>query len=324
MRLPRFFREAAMRRRYRKMLSQLFEGDYRVSIARTVDEYQDAFRLVRTGYVYQGYLPMRSPELRIYNQHVLPESVVLIAKKGENVVGTMTVTLDSPAGLPLDKDYGDALTELRAGGEKLVEFGALAVLQPYQGSGVPTLMNMAAWWLAHNILGAERVVIGVNPRAVSWYRATMAFLPFGPLREHADLAAPVVGLSHDLFTFRSFCQKHFSQQLSSGLCAVEHFFDTLPDQVEAPPVASLEELNRWKLPREVFRELFVEQTAHLDDLDAQTRAHLAECRSPRTLEVSTAMAQAAPEQKLLRLRFDHTGPSQIITASKELSHVGNY
>ncbi|MBW2736021.1 MAG: hypothetical protein JRH20_26850, partial [Deltaproteobacteria bacterium] len=70
MRMPRFIRDGALRRRYRKMLSKVFEGDYRVSIARTVDEYQDAFRLVRTGYVYQGYLPMRSPELRIYNQHV--------------------------------------------------------------------------------------------------------------------------------------------------------------------------------------------------------------------------------------------------------------
>ncbi|MBW2734633.1 MAG: hypothetical protein JRH20_19770, partial [Deltaproteobacteria bacterium] len=255
--------------------------------ARTVDEYQDAFRLVRTGYVYQGYLPMRSPELRIYNQHVLPESVVLVAKKGESVVGTMTVTLDSPAGLPLDKDYANGLGGLRGRREKLVEYGALAVLQPYQGSGVPTLMNMAAWWLAHNLLGATHVVIGVNPRAVSWYRATMGFTPFGSLREHADLEAPVVGMSHKSSSYQSFLQRHFPQQLSHGLCAHEHFFETLPEEVEAPPVQSLDELNRWKLPRDVFRALFVEQTAHLKDLDEQTRLHLVACRSPRTLEVST-------------------------------------
>lgn len=316
MRVPRFVQDALLRRHARKMMSTAFDGDYTVSIARTVDEYEDAFRLVRIGYVYQGYLPMRSPELRIYDQHVLPESVVLVAKHRGDVVGTMTLTLDSPAGLPLDKDYPEELAELRRGGEKLVEYGALTVLRPHQKSGVTVLMNMAATWLSHNLLGAERVVIGINPKAIAWYRAAMTFSTFTAPRNHADLEAPVVGMTQDLEENRAFQRRCFRQPLSTGLMAHEHYYEKLPEQIEKPPVKTLEQLNRWKLPRDVFRALFVEHTHHLVDIDRPTREHLEQFRSARTLEVPTRR-----KSSVVRLQLEHTGPLRSIGSEKELRHA---
>lgn len=283
MRLKTKLKDSLRRRRYRRSLSELFDGGYHVSIARTTEDYLKAFRLVRVGYAYEGYLPGNAPDLRIFDQHVLPESVVLVAKHEGRTVGTMTVTRDSRAGLPLDKDFLE-IDALRDEGECLAEIGALAVLQPYQGTGVTTLMIMAGYWVAENIFGATRFVIGVNPRAVAWHRAIYNYRVIGSSREHATLQAPVVGMTHRIEDFRRFQEQKFPRPLSTGSRLDQHFFDTLPASIETPPVRTLEQLNRWKLPRAVFRELFIERTDHLASVDAETRLHLENWRSPLTMD----------------------------------------
>jgi hypothetical protein len=291
MKTPRPIEDLLLRRRYRAMLRRMFDGGYRVRIARTREDYLDAFRLVRIGYVYQGYMPVRSPELRIFDQHVLPESVVLIATHDEQVVGTLTLIADSPARLPLDRDYPEELATLRRrSSDSLYEVGALTVLRPYQGTGVTQLLTTMSFWLAHNIFDAQRLVIGINPKAVGWHRATMAFEPLGPLRTHADLAAPVAAMTCHLPTLRAFQRRHFPEPLADGHCLEHLTFETLPAAIESPPVRSLDSFNRWKLPRHVFRSLFIEGSDHLQQLDQVTRRHLARRRSPTTLEVSTNVA----------------------------------
>jgi len=263
---------------------------YQVRIARTVAEYQDAFRLLHVAYVYEGIESVRGVDMRITPQHVLPESTVFVAYEGDLLVGTMTVTLDSPAGLPVEQDYPKAIAALRQQGASLVEFGSLAVVKRCWRTGVTTLINMVSHWFSHEVLRATHCVIGIHPKAAPFYRAVYAFEPLGPARPHAELAAPVQGMVHELAVMRRHMRRCFRRPMATGLSPGEHFTEQLPPCIRLPGPLELRDLARWKLPRAVFRELFIERSDRLDTLDPATRQQLEGWRSLRTIGSRTSLA----------------------------------
>jgi len=114
-----------------------------VRVARSTADYEHAFRLLHVADAFQGFEDLDAEQLRITPQHVLPESTVLVAYEAERLVGTLTVTLDSPAGLPNDRDYPEEMAALRRAGATLVEFGSLAIVHRCWSSGVARLLEMA-------------------------------------------------------------------------------------------------------------------------------------------------------------------------------------
>lgn len=258
-------------------------GKYQIRIAQTTDEYRDAFSLVHHAYVCQGIESVRSDPLRMTPQHTLPEATVLVAYEGDNLVGTMTVTADSPAGLPLDKDYGLQLDVLRAQGKQLAEYGSLAVVERCWHTGVTTLLNAAANFWVSKVLGVSHVVVGVNPSAAPWYRALFAFRQMGKAKAHAELSAPVVGLVQDLEEVLAYFRKHFTRRMSHGVPVCEAFDQLILPGVTLPRSLELCQQVRWKMSRQVFQELFGDEHARLERLDLKTRAYLEEWRTPETL-----------------------------------------
>ena len=111
---------------------------FQLRIAHTAEEYDAAFRLTQAGYVFQGIADIsRSNEHRIAPQHLLPESLVIVAYEATSLLAPMTVFADSPAGLPLEKEYPEALDALRGAGHTLVEWGALAIVRRCWGAVSP-------------------------------------------------------------------------------------------------------------------------------------------------------------------------------------------
>jgi hypothetical protein len=275
--------DVEIRRRARPRLYATPFGRYRVSVARTVQDHRDAFQLVHVAYVWLGIESVRGPAMRITPQHVLPESTIFIARDEDgHLVGTMTVTLDSPAGLPLDKDYPEEIAALRGAGRRLAEYGSLTVVQRCKHTGVTTLLNIAANWFTREHLRATHVVIGVHPKAAPIYRALFDFSPLGKAQPHAELEAPVQGMVQDLATLEAWFRKHFAGASTAGLPFYHHFFDEVPACIDLPPSADLDTLARWKLPREVFRRVFIEGSDRLRTLDRRTRQQLQRWRSLET------------------------------------------
>jgi hypothetical protein len=268
---------------------------YTVRIARNVEDYEDAFRLVDLAFAYEGIRPVRDIFMRITPQHVLPEATVLVAYEGDQLVGTMTVTLDSPAGLPLDHDYPNELVALRQKGAKLVEYGSLAIVGRCQKTGVSTLLSMAAVWLSRNVLAASDVVIGINPAAIAFYHGLYGFEPIGKERAHAELVAPVQGMVSPVARMIETLALE-PEPMKDGLCVHEHYAYRLPECVTIEAVEHGDgssprvvrdgsDWARWKMSRDVFRELFVRRSDRLRTLDNTTRRHLESSRTKNTFEV---------------------------------------
>ncbi len=283
MKLPFFVVDPWVRRRAR--LDSIDLDRFQIRLARTAKEYEDAFRLIHLAYAFKGIEPMRRLDLRITEQHVLSEAVVLVAYERERLVGTISVTKDSPAGLPLDKDYPSELASLRSDGARLSEVGSLAVVQRCWHSGLMPLLGMAAARVGFRIHGSSHNVIGIHPKASDFYRAIWNFHPLGAVRQHTELEAPVIGLAHE----RSAVQTHFSRHHrgTRGLVPLKYTFGAqLPNGLELPEEIAAEAWPRFKMPREVFRTIFVEQSNRLSELSPATMQHLRSQRSEETMGVN--------------------------------------
>ncbi len=256
---------------------------YRVIVARQTQDYEDAFRLLHVAYAYQGIEDVRASKMRITAQHVLPEATVFVAYEGERCVGTMTVTCDSPAGLPLDKDYSANLDALRDRGSKLAECGSLAVVQRCEGKGVSQLLAMTGFNWSVTKLRATDMVIGVNPKAINYFRALYGFRPFARIQQHANLHAPVVGLHVAFSDVVRHAKRHLAKPCADGIPLAEYLCGKLPSCVQIPEDIPPHEMARWKLSRPVFQELFLHKSDRLANLDKETRAYLAQWRSQETL-----------------------------------------
>ncbi len=290
MQLPAFLLDPILRRAAALHATPL--DRYTVRVARTIDDYEAAFRLVHAAYTFLGIENVRHDGVRVLPQHLLAESTVLVAYEGTQIVGTMTVIADSRAGLPLDKQYPQSLAALRRGGARLVEYASLAVVKRCWATGVTQLLSIAAYNLAFNHLGATHTVIGVHPRAGAFYRAMFDFHELGEAQPHSELTAPVVGLVQDMAKAQPFVRRKFKKRMASGKLPIEHFLGAPPRCVELPPLGmSGEELKRWKLPRTVFQELFLRKYDRLGELGADALAMLGEQRTGDTLEYRLPVAR---------------------------------
>jgi hypothetical protein len=263
---------------------------FQVRIARTVDDYRGAFRLVRAAYIAHGIESVRDPELRITPQHLMPEATVFVAHEDGQLVGTMTVTLDSPAGLPMDKEYRPELDALRATNTVIAEYGSLAVVQRCRHAGVTTLLNIAADRWANLLLGATHTVAQVHPKAEVIYAAHYNFEALGAAKAYGALGAPTIALVRDVAGWRTFASRHHTQLMASGHSVYDHFLEPsvhLPC-VDVPSTRPPCDLARWKMPKPVFRELFMEETDSVASLDEAQRTYLGTVRSRGTLALSGA------------------------------------
>jgi hypothetical protein len=173
-----------------------------VKFASTRSEWEEAFHLVADNYRARGY-EEASADCHFTSYHALPDTVVLVAKLGGQVVATMSVVPDNPLlGLPLEDLYRLEVQELRRQGRRLAETGSLAErgLTAREFRHVFTALMQLAW--QHQMQkGNTTAVIAVNPRHSNFYTRVHGFLPLGPRRAYVRVQGhPAEGFFLDPLT----------------------------------------------------------------------------------------------------------------------------
>lgn len=280
---------ADIRQRRRSRYGAIDLDRYRVRIARAVQDYEDAFKLLHIAAIAQGYEPVGGIEMRITPQHVLPESTVLVAHEDDMLVGTITNTLDSPAGLPIERICAAAVRDLRGRGARIVEFGSLGVVRRCWQTGVSELLLIAVHRLARSLLHATHAMIAVTPRMVTSYRANYGLVSIGKPQHSDEIGGDAQAMVVELDKLEEHVARHLRQPMRSGHRLVEHLQGVPLPCIDLPEGIPEEEMVRWKMSREVFRELFIDQGNRIDSLDATTRRYLETRRSRQTLQRVTPM-----------------------------------
>jgi hypothetical protein len=156
------------------------------SVAASANVRLDAARLVGKLYSAEGYLgeehvdgaPFLTPH------HLLPEATVFIAREGKRVIGTLTVILDSAAGLPMESLYGEEVAQLRASGRRVCEICSLAI-DPQRENGSSTLVlnlfKRAMTYLVH-LTDVSDALITLKPSHAAFYGRRLNFVSMGELK----------------------------------------------------------------------------------------------------------------------------------------------
>lgn len=162
----------------------LDQQQFKIRLANSDGRRESASLLIKKMYAWRGY--------ETGTGHDAPNRITLMADVEGRVIGTLTIGLDSPAGLLVDSLYKDQIDLLRAQGEVVCEFSKLAVDQEIKSKRVLASLFHLAYIYAHLIHGATVTVIEVNPRHVLFYKRMLGFEQYGEERPCPRVNAPAV------------------------------------------------------------------------------------------------------------------------------------
>lgn len=128
---------------------------------------------------------------------VMPNRITLNAELNGHIYGTLTVNIDSPAGLVVEEVYPEKVAELRAQGRKVCEFGKFAVEQAVKSKRLLATLFHLLYIYAGRINGCSDALIEVNPRHVAFYQRYLDFKVCGSERMCQRVGAPAVLLRLD-------------------------------------------------------------------------------------------------------------------------------
>ena len=151
-----------------------FHGGFKIRVAKLGGRRREAGKLVERRYTGRGYtIPTSSDD---------PQLSTFIAYDEGQLVGTVSVRLDSDKGLSADELYRNELDALRSAGCRVCEFTRLAVDKTAASKPVLAGLFHTAYLYASVIRGCTHAVIEVNPRHVVFYGRALRFDPIGEER----------------------------------------------------------------------------------------------------------------------------------------------
>ncbi len=161
-------------------------------VATTVDEVIDAWCVVYRQYLAASLISPNEMSLFTFPEYISNNTAVILGRKMNKTVCTVSAVIDSPLGIPLDSYYHDELDQLRNEGRKLIEIGLLADARgTSKMSSITELMASIARFGVYS--DHHDYVIGVHPRRINFFSSVFGFEPFGDVKGYGKLkTAPVV------------------------------------------------------------------------------------------------------------------------------------
>lgn len=162
----------------------LLPGAFRIRIARSRDSREHAGSLVKRRYASRGY--------QVSKGSLDPNLFTFVAYDHGDLVGTVSLRLDSPDGLAADGLYKAEIDPLRHPNCLICEFTRLAIDVNAGSKTVLASLFHTAYLFAHRVRGCGSAVIEVNPRHVVFYERALGFKVIGPARVSPRINAPAV------------------------------------------------------------------------------------------------------------------------------------
>jgi hypothetical protein len=158
-----------------------------------------------------------------------PNCVTFTATSGEDVIGTLTLTVDSPAGLAADETFADEIEKFRgAPGARLCELRKFAF-----DTSSPARPRLGALFHIVFIYGSMHydctdLFIEVNPRHCRFYEAMLGFTRVGLPRTNASVDAPSQLMWLNVGEIRRQIDRHAGSE--TGRSLYTYFFSQQEEQ----------------------------------------------------------------------------------------------
>lgn len=157
--------------------NSLERDNIRVMVAEEKHDFEMAFRLLHDSYFESGLMDKHISGLRCNSYSFLPHTTVIVLKKDDTVIGTVTLIRDSAMGLPSDEKYKAENDSLRENGRVLTEVSALAIDKKFRNQGhiLTLFLTKYMYIYSKNHSDTEYLVCTVHPRAEDYHRALWGF-----------------------------------------------------------------------------------------------------------------------------------------------------
>jgi hypothetical protein len=177
--------------------------------AQGLDDLRQAFGLVHTKYAERGLVDPSLGRIFFGPYHVMPSAATLVGQLDGTVFTTLSVVVDSPAGLPLDSVFGDVFAEFRKQGLVLGELGLFADRRrslTQSLSSMYELFRLSYWYFRRHDF--DLAVIGVHPRHAGFYQRLFGFASHDVVRDHPTVKnAPAELLVFDRSKFNEISKR---------------------------------------------------------------------------------------------------------------------
>ncbi len=168
-------------------------------LARNTSQRRQALQLRHEVYARKG-LVLETNGLYVPPQAFLPASALLVARREDTVIGTLSVYADSEIGLPIDKVHPVEVDRMRSRVSRVAEVGGLAVAEEDRSFGVTLMLYYAMfkWCRLHDFGG---LIASTHPSAKRVYQSAFLFEILGPECPHPRWrSAPSIPLGLDIVT----------------------------------------------------------------------------------------------------------------------------
>jgi hypothetical protein len=178
-----------------------------------------------------------------------PNCVTFTATSQEDVIGTLTLTVDSPAGLALDLTFREEIEAFRrAPGAKLCELTKFAF-----DTSSPAKPRLAALFHIIFIYGSMHydctdLFIEVNPRHARFYEAMLGFRRVGAAKTNVAVNAPAQLMWLNVADIRRQIDRHGVPDGQTSRSLYAHFFSVKEEEGIFRRLAGLGEAEVAALP----------------------------------------------------------------------------
>ena len=190
---------------------------YGIRLTDTADGRNSASMLINKMYAWRGYA----------GTHQLtddPNRITLTATDKGDVVGTLSIGIDSPSGLLADQLFKEELDLHRARGARLCEFTKLAFDPSVRSkTALANLIHLAVIY-ARDIHECSDIVIEVNPRHRRFYERMLGFKQEGQLKVNPRVNAPAYLLTVSLDYMSEQIREHGGTFDDKGITTERSFY----------------------------------------------------------------------------------------------------
>lgn len=157
--------------------------DFRIRLADTESGRNSASMLINKRYSWRGYAGSHQVTQS-------PNRITLTASMKDALIGTVTLSIDSPIGLLADEIFKDEIDRHRGEGRKLCELTKLAFDVKVQSAFAFASLFHICFIYARRLHQCTDAFIEVNPRHRRYYERMLGFRQKGELRTNTRVDAP--------------------------------------------------------------------------------------------------------------------------------------
>ena len=189
-------------------ITELHDG-IEVRPASSPEELEAAYGLVYRSYLRRSYMEPNPNRIRFTVFNAFPRAATFVGVLRDQVIATVSLVPDTPAGLPMDEVYHDELQNLRDRGRRVAEVTMLADRRMEIQHTLPMLLSLMKLLFDYAALFIKStdLCITINPRHDKFYRRYLLFTQLGGLRPHPGVRDnPAVARRLDLECVRQRCE----------------------------------------------------------------------------------------------------------------------